>query len=1102
MGSIIIKIIYRILGNFRINSSKIFLVLFLLFISFKNFPQSTDINFEQLFLEQGLSQSIVKSICQDKYNFMYFGTEDGLNRYDGYNFKIIRHNPKNPNSLSYNDINALCVDSKGIIWIGTFNAGLNRYDQSKNIFTRFHFERDNPNSISHNNINAIYEDRLGNIWIGTDYGLNKLIIDTVKNKFSFIHFIHESNKLNSISGNTILSIYQDKSGNIWLGTDNGLNKLSKENITKSSPEFISFKFKANDGQSLSNNIVRSILQDITGNLWIGTDNGLNRLLLNSNPYKFIRYKNDPKNSSSISHNQIYSLCEDNNGSLWIGTNGGGLNIYDKISNKFIRYINDPLNTHTLSYNEIRAIYKDRSGIMWIGTYGAGLDKVTRGTRQFYQYMHRPNDSNSLSHPIVWAIYNDKDGYLWIGTHGGGLDRLDRKRNEYRHYRNNPGDLNSLSSDFVRNIIEDVDGSLWIGTNGGGLNKFDRKTGKFKRYLNNALDTTSIALNAIRKIYIDKSGTLWIGTYGNGLDKFNREYETFSHYKNDPNNPGSISNNFVRDIYEDKAGNFWIGTEGGGLNKFDRERGTFISFKSDSQSKSKINNDYIFSIYEDLLGNLWIGTWGGGLNKFNPKTGAFKYYTSKDGLSSDALYGILADENGNLWISSNKGLSRFNPHNNSFKNFTASDGLQGNEFNGGAYFKNKDGEMFFGGINGLNSFYPQNIKDNDYIPQVIITSFQKFNQEVKLDKPISEIKDIKLTYQDYVFSFEFASLDFAAPQKNKYAYKMEGLDKDWIFTSSDKRFASYTTLKPGNYTFRVKGTNSDGLWNEEGASINILIAPPYWRTWWFNMLISFLVIVFGFIFYKNRLKNIRMKVELKTAHNAQMSIMPNSDPVIKGYDISGVCIPANEVGGDFFDYFKLSNDMSKFGIIIGDVSGKGMKAAMTAVMTNGMLVMETIEAASISAILKKVNFPLYIKTSKEVFTAVCLAVIDLKTRELTFTNAGLPNPILKSGNRFISLKTEGQRFPLGLMKEVNYSEKKLQLQKDDLLIFMTDGVSESQDDQKEMYGEKKLETLLMNLETYKLTASEIKKEIIKDVERFTSNQLKFDDMTIIIIKISE
>jgi DNA-binding NtrC family response regulator/streptogramin lyase len=352
--------------------------------------------------------------------------------------------------------------------------------------------------------------------------------------------------------------------------------------------------------------------------------------------------------------------------------------------------------------------------------------------------------------------------------------------------------------------------------------------------------------------------LWIGTYGQGLDKFNKETETFVHYKYDPKNNQSLSNNFVRTIYEDKSGSFWIGTEGGGLNNLDRVTNTFQHFNSDPDDSTSLSNDYIFTIHEDPDGILWLGTWGGGLNRFDPKSKKSTYFTTNDGLPSNAIYGILEDEQGNLWLSTNNGLSRFNPQTKSCSNYNVKDGLQNNEFNGGAYFKSKSGEMFFGGIKGFNSFYPQNIKDNTFTPPIVITSFQKFNKEVEFDKPIYSIDKIDLSYEDYVFSFEFASLDFSAPEKNEYLYKMDGLDKEWISTSSSRRVATYTTLSPGDYVFRIKGSNSNGIWNEAGASVNITIHPPFWMTWWFRGLLI-LMIVFGvYILYKNRVKNLEKK----------------------------------------------------------------------------------------------------------------------------------------------------------------------------------------------------------------------------------------------------
>ena len=1086
-----------------IKKVKLFPVIFTLFILFRNsYAQKSDIIFEQIFLQHGLSQSIVKCICQDKQGFLYFGTEDGLNKYDGYKFTVIRHNPEDNNSLSYNDITALCVDRNGIIWVGTFNAGLNKYDPVTEKIIRFRHISEDTNSLSNNNINCIYEDINGGIWIGTNNGLNKLLpSDSTQNNYTFTHFLNSSNNSKLAGKNIIHSICQDYKGTIWVGSENGLYKLDLSNNGEPKNKLIRFSHDKADAWSLSNNIVRSIFEDSQQNIWIGTDNGLNKLeKRKEGSYNFRNYKNKISDRQSLNNNQIYAICEDNPGNLWIGTNGGGINIFDRNNEKFVSYLHDPQNLRSISYNEIRAIYKDYSGIIWIGSYGGGIDKVSRGVNQFNLYSYSPHSGNGISHPIVWAIFADKDSILWIGTHGGGLDKLDRKTNRYSHFVHDRKNTLSLSSNIVRVIFEDSRGKMWIGTHGGGINIFDRITNKFRAFHHNEKDPASLAHDEIRSIYEDKSGTIWIGTYGYGLDKFSRKDNKFIHFKNEPNNTSSLSNNFVRVIFEDSGGNFWIGTEGGGLNKFDRKSGKFRAYKSNINDSSSISNDYIFSIFEDSDGYLWLGTWGGGLNKFDPKSEKFIHYTTKHGLLSNSIYGILEDEKGNFWLSTNYGISKFNKKTETFKNYNERDGLQSNEFNGGSYFKSKNGEMFFGGIKGFNSFFPSQIKDNNYIPPIVITSFQKFNREVKLNKTTSFVKQIELSYKDYVFSFEFASLDFYAPEKNKYAYKMEGLDKNWIQTSSGKRFANYTTLPAGNYIFRVKGSNSDGIWNENGTSIILFISPPFWKTWWFTVLIFVVLAFITYVFYKNRLKNVRLKTELKTAHDAQMSIMPHSDPKIKGLDISSICIPANEVGGDFFDYFWTKENSSKLGIMIGDVSGKAMNAAMTAVMTSGMLITEANNAESLSTILSRVNIPLYSKTTKKMFTAVCLACIDPENKEMIFTNAGLTNPMIKTNGNIKYLKADGPRFPLGMMKDVKYEEKKLKLESGSLIIFMTDGVTEARNHSKEFYSEQRLENLILNLNTHGMSAGEIKRTIIKDISNFSGKHIQHDDMTLIVLKL--
>ena len=600
--------------------------------------------------------------------------------------------------------------------------------------------------------------------------------------------------------------------------------------------------------------------------------------------------------------------------------------------------------------------------------------------------------------------------------------------------------------------------------------------------------------------------MWVGTRVGGLNKFDRQTETFTHYTNNADDPASLSNDFVYAIREDLSGTLWAGTFAGGLNKFDRETETFTSYRSAVDDPTGLSSDCILCIHVDRSSILWLGTGGGGLNKLNPQTQQFTSYGEEQGLPNAVIYGILEDDAGNLWLSTNDGISRFNPGAGTFKNYKEIDGLQSNEFNGGAYFRNpRTGEMFFGGINGFNSFYPGKIKDNPHIPPIVITAFLKFNKKIKLPTPITGIKELKLTHRDYVFSFEFAALDFTVPSKNKYAYKMEGLDEDWSHTGAWRRFATYTTLSPGEYTFRVKGSNNDGIWNEEGVSLKIIITPPFWQTWWFQVLAVLVGLLVAIALYKKNMKNLsvktRMETELQTAHRAQMAIMPQTDPVVEGFDISGLCIPAHEVGGDFFDYLWLDEGQNHLAIAVGDVSGKAMEAAMTAVMSNGIIVSKAFETHSIKDILTFLNKPLYLKTEKQVFTALCIISIDILTKALTYANAGLNPPLLKRGDSVNQLESSGPRFPLGIRKNISYREETFQLQRGDLVVLYSDGISESWNLQEELYGDHRLIRLLETPDTSQLSSREIIARIMDDIKRFSSETTQQDDMTVVVIKVN-
>ncbi|HZW40572.1 MAG TPA: two-component regulator propeller domain-containing protein [Ignavibacteriaceae bacterium] len=1070
------------------------LLLFAFCLIGKTYPQVSDISFDHIFLEQGLSQSIINCMMQDKTGFMYFGTEDGMNIYDGYTFTIFRKNPSNINSLSYNDINSLAQDNYGRVWIGTFNAGINLYIPEKKLFKHF-FHDHSANALSNDNINVVKIDKKGIVWVGTDEGLNRIAFNQNDSDFIITNGVKSKNQL-YLNNFRILSLMIAKDENIWVGTDNGLYKITLDK--KDLALITEYKNIPSDKNSISSNLIRTIFEDSKGNLWIGTNKGLNKINSsnrnNDNPI-FIHFLHNPNDNHSISHNDITTVAEDASGYIWVGTNGGGLNIYDEKKNKFEVYQNDPLDARSLSVNEIRVLFLDKSGIMWIGTYGGGLNKVSRGRGQFFHYKSRRNAPNSLSHKVIWCFYQDKDSILWIGTHRG-LDKLDRKTNTYKHYLNIPG-RNSLSNNMVRVITKLKDGKFLIGTNGGGIDEFDPVTEKFKNYSHNPNDSSSIIRNEIRCIYVDKSDNIWVGSYGSGLDKFDRSKGNFIHYYNIPEDTTSISHDYIRTIVEDKYGNLWIGTEGGGLNKFDKRTGKFTRYLSKT---SALLSAYIFSISIDSSGVLWIGTFDSGLNIFDPVKNTCKVYGVDKGLPSNSIYSIVKDDYGYYWLSTNNGLSRFKPSEMKFKNFNVKDGLQDNEFNGGSYLKTLSGELLFGGINGFSAFYPDKIKDNKFIPPVVLTSFKKFNVEADLPQPISSTREIELAYNEDIFSLEFAALDYSSPEKNLYAYKMEGVDKDWVYVGANKRFVSYTTLPPGKYTFYVKGSNSDGLWNEKGIILNIKVIPPIWERWWFILILGLLFLGIFLLLYLRRLRIIRMKVELHTAHEAQLSIMPNVDPVQPGMEISGTCIPANEVGGDFFDYFHLNNDENKFGIMIGDVSGKAMKAAITAIMTSGMIISEVKSKDCINEVLENVNESLIKKIGKGMFVSICLCVIDVKSMVLTICNAGLNRPILVSDNNYEPLISDGPRLPLGLKNNVGYMQSEYSIKNGDVIIFTTDGVNEAQNNSRQLFGDEKLKTHIMSLNKKELSASEIKFSVINEVQRFIKREKPSDDMTVIAVKI--
>ena len=831
--------------------------------------------FKHISLEEGLSQSSVYSIVQDRLGFMWFGTEDGLNKYDGYDFDIYKNDPENPDYLSYNNIKAMYEDQEGRLWLGTYGGGLDRFDPEEEKFKHFRFNPNDPNSLSNNFVTSICEDQTGNLWIGTDDGLN--VYDRQRDQFTR----HRANpgRENSLSHNRITSLCRDKNGILWIGTESGLNRYDAQ-----SRHFVPYSHIAGQADSLSHDHITAVHEDQAGGFWIGTaGGGLNRF--DRTWGKFIVYKNDPGDIHSLSHNHVNAIYSDRNGDLWVGTEGGGLNRFDRESQTFSRLQSAPHDPQSLSNDYVYSIYENRSGVLWVGTQ-VGLNFVDQEKKQFMLYQSNPNDPRSLSYNHIRAIYEDRSGMIWLGTHGGGLNKFNRKTNTYTHYRASPGSSRGLSHDVVYAIIEDNTGMLWIGTYGAGVNTFDRATNTFIHYRANPRDPQSLSSDMVRTIYKDRSGYLWIGTE-NGLNGLDPQKRTFVRYLNKQDDPYSISNDFIYAIWEDHLGMLWVGTLDG-LNRFDREKGQFSRFFADPQDPQSLSNSEILSVYEDRTGVLWVGT-PGGLNRYDRPTNTFKYYVEKHGLPNDLIYAIVEDNHGNIWLSTNKGIAMFDPHSEKFKNYDKKDGLQSNEFNTGSCLRARSGEIFFGGIEGFNSFFPDNIQDNPHVPPVVLTDLQIFNKSVPigaradgdsiLEQSITTTDFIKLSFKDRVVTFEFAALHYAAPDKNLYRYVLEGFETGWNEVGN-RRFATYTNLPAGDYVFRVQGSNNDGVWNREGISLRIKVTPPFWNTLLFRGLIILIAVILIISVYQLRTRSIRerairleSRVEERTAelHNANQEL---------------------------------------------------------------------------------------------------------------------------------------------------------------------------------------------------------------------------------------
>lgn len=1096
---------------------------FTLFVLVSNiFAQKKHINFEKLSIEEGLSQSSVNCILQDKKGFMWFGTLDGLNKYNGYEIKTYRNSLSDPNSISDNTITSLFEDSYGLLWIGTHGNGVSIYDRFQDNFIPIQRNK-SANSLVSNSVTAITQDVEGNIWVGALYGLSKL-----SKKFNKIEFTNFK-KYSGLPADKVNVLLADKSGNIWIATDKG---LASYNIYETV-----FKLHHANG-IIGSKKINSLCLDKNDILWLGTDEGLIKYFKSSGIAQYYENQYFPE----LRKSKINALLSDSESILWVGTTNDGLFQLDSKNQKINNFKYDATDNKSISVNEILSIYQDNAGIIWIGTSLGGINKWNKLNAGIEIYKHNVSDDNSLSSNLVRTFFQDKNGTIWIGTVDGGLNKWEKENQKFIAYKNNPNDYNSLSNNHIRAIYEDSKNRLWIGTDGGGLNLMDKNTGKFKVYKYNANDKNCISNDNIWGIY-EHEENLLLATFGGGITVFNADKNTFKVLENDSTNVNSLSDNRVTCFFKDSKSNFWVGTYGGGLNLFIPETGIFHRFQHDKKNPKTIANDRIYCVFEDSNGELWVGT-KGGLNKFDPENNTFVRLTEKNGLPNDVVLGILEDSAKNLWFSTNQGISKFNIETFSIRNYNVIDGLQSNEFLVGSYCKINTGEMLFGGINGFNMFHPAKMSYNFNFPKISITAFKILNNEVKLDSAISEKKRILLDWKSNNISFEFVALDYTFSKKNQYAYMLEGFETKWNYVKN-RRFASYTNLPSGTYLFKVKGSNNDGIWNEKGTEIKIIIKPAIWQTAFFQIITLLIIIASIYFFIRIRMKSIKLKkIELDMLVNKQTekiladkkslseqmqliafqrqeindslifakqlqltnySSLNKNNKTLKDYFVYSK--PKNEVSSDFYWIRRKDNTIILTVIdCISCTDDKFSASKLASSFLNNYVNKKDFE--NTGKLLSNLAKTLYntfknqkydnqsiLKVSIE--TAIC--IIDLDKNIIEFAGANMP--LYRIQNNKLSI-VEGNTKAITFGNDIssyNFETQEIKLVKGDIFYLFTDGYAkQTNQDDYSTFNYKRFRDLLLEIHEFPMDIQ--KNTLDKNIENWRKNNELSDDILVIGVKI--
>ncbi|HWK72898.1 MAG TPA: two-component regulator propeller domain-containing protein [Povalibacter sp.] len=777
-------------------------------------PAVRPMYFEHLTMREGLSQSTVMSILQDREGYLWLATESGLDRYDGYTIREYRRERGDEHGLASDYIWKIAQDAQGDLWLATSGGGVARWDRQSDRFQQFRHDPENPDSLASDTVRTLLIDAQGRVWIGTDQrGLDLLDPKTGRVR----HFLHREGDPNSLAADAVFALHQDRAGRIWVGTDAGLSRYdpATERFVNQGPS---------GAWSLSDQRIRAICEDHDGALWIGTlDGGLNRLDPQTGAVKSFRH--DPRNANSLSHDRVLAILEDDAQRLWVATSDG-LNLFDAGAERFVRYGRDADDPQSLRDDDIMSLYQDRRGVLWVGTRAGGASHWNPNSWALGHYT-----SPLVRNTAVNAFADDGAGTVWVGTWDGLVQIDTRSRREIRYDRTSSG--LRLADDRVMTLLRDGDGALWIGTMTGGLQRYEHGSGTVRSYRHTAGDPATLPADGVMALYRDRQGDVWAGTFGGGLARIDRATGRLTSYPYGRSDPDALSSPRASAIVEDQHGNLWIGTIAGGLNLWERRTGRFYHYRRDDRDPSSLSDDTVYALHVDARGQLWIGTAGGGLDRLigsseDPLAVRFESQSDVKDMPSQVIYGIESDDTGQLWLSTNNGLARLDPRDRSISLVQQAHGLQADEFNFNAHYRGTDGTLYFGGNNGFNAFVPQQASADAPPPRMALTSVSILDRELAARDLPGPQRPLALGYDDRLVTFVFSALDFTSPANNRYRYRLDGFDTDWIDAGNQRR-ATYTNLDPGDYVFRVRGANGDGAWSEADLTVPVHVAAAPWNS---------------------------------------------------------------------------------------------------------------------------------------------------------------------------------------------------------------------------------------------------------------------------------